>query len=59
MPRGRSEDWVLMEFRDKLMGTNGDENVDHEQLWQDLRKKVEASLEKRSSAVDAGMDRGV
>jgi len=50
---------VLMEFRDKLMETNGDESADHEQMWQDLRKKIEASLEKRSSAVDAGMDRGV
>ena len=33
--------------------------VDHDQMWEDLRQKVEASLEKRTAAVDAGMDRGV
>ena len=59
MPRGRSEDWVLMEFRDKLMETHGDESADHDHMWEELRKKIEASLEKRASAVDAGMDRGV
>ena len=59
MPRGRTEDWVLMEFRDKLMETHDDDSADHEQMWKEFREKVEASLEKRSAAVDAGMDRGV
>jgi hypothetical protein len=59
MPRGRSEDWVLMEFRDKLMSTHGDDQFDHDRMWQDLRKMVEASMQTRSSSVDAGMDRGV
>ena len=59
MPRGRTEDWVLIEFRDKLTATHGDDRVDRDQMWEDLREKVEASLEKRSSSVDAGMDRGV
>jgi ferredoxin len=59
MPRGRSEDWVLMEFRDKLMSNHGDDQFDHDRMWQDLRKMVEASMQTRSSSVDAGMDRGV
>ena len=59
MPRGRTEDWVLIEFRDKLMATHGDDRVDRDQMWEELREKVEASLEKRSSSEDAGMDRGV
>jgi len=60
MPRGRSEDWVLIEFRDKLMETVRDGgNVDHDLMWEELRHKVEASMDKRSAPVDAGMDRGV
>jgi outer membrane lipopolysaccharide assembly protein LptE/RlpB len=35
------------------------ETVDRDQMWEELRTKVEASLVKRSAAVDAGMDRGV
>ena len=51
---------MLIEFRDKLMATHDDdESVDHDQMWEELRKQAEASLEKRSSSVDAGMDRGV
>src|ERR671922_1578898 len=57
MPRGRTEDWLLIEFRDKLMQTNGDESVDHGQMWEEFRKRVEASLQKRSAPVDMGMDR--
>jgi ferredoxin len=60
MPRGRSEDWVLIEFRDKLMtAAQQGETVDRDQMWEELRTKVEASMVKRSAAVDAGMDRGV
>jgi hypothetical protein len=59
MPRGRTEDWVLLEFRDKLMETNGDKNADRNQMWEEFRKKVEASIEKRSASVDMGMDRGI
>jgi ferredoxin len=56
MPRGRSEDWILVEFRDKLMETKDD---DKDQLWEDFREKVEASISKRSAPVDLGMDRGI
>jgi hypothetical protein len=59
MPRGRTEDWVLVEFRDKLMETHGDESVDQDQMWEEFRKKVEASLQKRTASVDMGMDRGI
>jgi hypothetical protein len=59
MPRGRSEDWVLIEFRDKLMETAADKNVDQDQMWGEFRQKVEASIQKRSASVDAGMDMGI
>ena len=46
MPRGRTEDWVLIEFRDRLMeAAQSNGQVDHDQMWEDLRQKVEASLE--------------
>jgi len=59
MPRGRSEDWILVEFRDKLMETGSTEDVDKDQLWEDFRDRVEASISKRSAPVDMGMDRGI
>ena len=59
MPRGRSEDWLLVEFRDKLMETGSTEEVDKDQLWEDFRERVEASISKRSAPVDMGMDRGI
>jgi len=59
MPRGRSEDWILVEFRDKLMETTGQENVDKDEMWDDFRERVEASISKRNVVVDMGMDRGI
>jgi ferredoxin len=59
MPRGRTEDWLLIEFRDKLMETNGDQSVDQNEMWEDFRQKVEASISRRSASVDMGMDRGI
>jgi hypothetical protein len=59
MPRGRSEDWILVEFRDKLMETTGSEGADKDQMWEDVRQRVEASISKRSAPVDMGMDRGI
>ena len=59
MPRGRSEDWLLIEFRDKLMEANRDHNGDTDRLWDEVRERVERSLEERSVSVDMGMDRGV
>jgi ferredoxin len=60
MPHGRAEDWLLIEFRDKLMETNGDaEDGEADGMWKDFREKVEASISQRSEMVDGGMDRGV
>jgi ferredoxin len=59
MPHGRSEDWVLLEFRDKLAETAGDASADHNQMWAEFRKRVEATLEKQAVPVDMGMDRGI
>jgi hypothetical protein len=59
MPHGRSEDWVLLEFRDKLMETNGDNTPDRDVMWVEFRKKVEESLGQQSAPVDMGMDRGI
>ena len=58
MPHGRSEDWLLTEFRDKLIASEG-EDVDKGEMWDELREKVEASIEQRATAVDMGMDRGI
>jgi hypothetical protein len=59
MPRGRSEDWILVEFRDKLMEATGDESANKDEMWEDFRERVEASLSKRTVVVDMGMDRGI
>jgi ferredoxin len=59
MPRGRTEDWLLIEFRDKLMETNGSKDANHDQMWDEFRGKVEDSINKRSAVVDMGMDRGI
>jgi len=59
MPRGRTEDWLLIEFRDKLMETTADGDADPDQMWDEFRAKVEGSLQKRAVAVDLGMDQGI
>jgi len=59
MPQGRSEDWILIDFRNKLLELEGDPKVDREELWTTFREKVEGSLQKRAVAVDMGMDRGI
>ncbi len=58
MPQGRSEDWLLLEFRDKLMESEGD-GADKDQIWTEFREKVEDSIEQRAVSVDMGMDRGI
>jgi ferredoxin len=59
MPRGRSEDWILVEFRDKLMEATSDESANKDEMWEDFRERVEASISKRTVHVDMGMDRGI
>ena len=58
MPQGRAEDWLLIEFRNKLMETN-QSDADRGKMWDDFKDKVEESVERRSVSVDMGMDRGV
>jgi ferredoxin len=59
MPQGRSEDWLLIDFRNKLMEVEGDTRADRDQMWAEFRGKVETSLKARSTSVDMGMDRGI
>ena len=59
MPQGRSEDWLLIEFRDKLMEATVDTSTDRDAMWQEFRGKVEASIGQKSAVVDMGMDRGI
>ena len=63
MPQGRSEDWLLIEFRNKLMEKNGDKNGekngDKDHMWAEFREKVEESIEQRSVSSDMGMDRAI
>ena len=58
MPQCRAEDWLLIEFRNKLMETNRSD-ADRGKMWDDFKDKVEESVERRSVSVDMGMDRGV
>ena len=44
MPRGTSENWLLIEFRDKLMETKDDPLVDKDAMWQEFQTKVESSI---------------
>jgi hypothetical protein len=57
MPHGRSEDWVLLEFRDKLAEADGGANKD--EMWAEFRQRVEKTLDKQAVPVDVGMDRGI
>lgn len=59
MPQGRSEDWLLIDFRNRLMELDGNTSVDRNQMWAEFRDKVETSLKERSTSVDMGMDRGI
>jgi len=59
MPQGRAEDWLLLEFRDKLQETVGDENTNQDLMWTEFRTRVEKSLQKQTILVDGGMDRGI
>ena len=74
MPHGRAEDWVFIEFRDKLMDMHGDvgngSGNGHsngngslangtDEMWTDFRGRVEQSLVDREAPADMGMDRGI
>ena len=44
MPRGKSEDWILIEFRNKLMATKDDPTVDKDAMWDEFQGKVESAI---------------
>ena len=58
MPQRRSEDWLLIEFRNKLMEAKG-ENGGRDHMWAEFREKVEESIDQRSVSSDMGMDRAI
>jgi DNA-directed RNA polymerase subunit N (RpoN/RPB10) len=41
------------------MEANGKDDVDKDEMWEDFRERVEASISKRTVVVDMGMDRGI
>jgi ferredoxin len=59
MPHGKAEDWLLIEFRDKLAALTDEERVHEDELWSEFRQKVAASTASQAISVDMGMDRGV
>jgi epoxyqueuosine reductase QueG len=54
MPRGRTEDLIIEEFRQKLAESNG--NGSSEKLWEEFKVKMEKALDRQSKTVDMGMD---
>ena len=57
MPRGRSEDWLLIQFRDKLIEVKDDPTVDKVQLWKEFRENVEETIN-RDFVTEMAMDSG-
>ena len=57
MPQGRSEDWMLVEFRDRYMEVKDDPTVDKNDLWKEFRDRVEDSVY-RSFATAMATDDG-
>ena len=57
MPKGRTEDWLLIQFRDKLIETKADESIDRDEMWEEFREKVEESFN-RSFVSEMAMDTG-
>jgi ferredoxin len=59
MPHGKAEDWLLIEFRDKLATLTSEERAHEDDLWAEFRQKVAASMSGMSVSTDMGMDRGI
>jgi ferredoxin len=57
MPRGRSEDWMLIQFRDKLIELKDDPTVNKAELWKEFREKVEETIN-RDFVTEMAMDSG-
>ena len=48
IPQGKSEDQLLIEFRNKLIESNVDKGEDKDRLWGEFRETLEKSLEEGS-----------
>jgi ferredoxin len=59
MPHGKAEDWLLIEFRDKLAALKATGQDGEDGLWEEFRHKVDESTSGMSISTDMGMDRGV
>jgi ferredoxin len=59
MPHGKAEDWLLIEFRDKLAALKATGQDGENELWEEFRHKVDESTSGMSISTDMGMDRGV
>jgi hypothetical protein len=54
MPRGRTEDLIIEEFRLKLSESNG--NGSSDKVWEEYKVTREKALDRQSKTVDMGMD---
>ena len=59
MPHGKAEDWLMIEFREKLETLTPDEREHSDDLWTEFRQRVAASLTGQSASVDMGMDAAI
>jgi ferredoxin len=59
MPHGKAEDWLLIEFRDKLATLTNEERAREDDLWVEFRQKVAATTAGMTVSSDMGMDRGI
>jgi ferredoxin len=61
MPHGKAEDWLMIEFREKLadLKAAGLDSAGEEALWSDFRQRVAAANAGQMASTDMGMDRGV
>jgi len=59
MPHGKAEDWLLIDFRDKLLEVRNDDSVDMDRLWEEFRQRVHESLDEQAVTTDMGMDVGI
>jgi NAD-dependent dihydropyrimidine dehydrogenase PreA subunit len=59
MPHGKAEDWLMIEFREKLAAFKATGQEGEDQLWDEFRGKVDAATAGASFSPDMGMDRGV
>ena len=60
MPHGKAEDWLMIEFREKLETLTREEREQHEdELWTEFRQRVAASLTGQTASVDMGMDAAI